>query len=103
MANKVACSKQETEKTKYMNDEDYLNDVLASLKALSVNTTWALIEASNTDLYNEIIEFLNMAETMQRDAYYLAWNMGWYSLEEAEKTKIKKKATELAKKMEEIE
>lgn len=103
MANKVDTEKQETEKTKYMNDEDYLNDVLASLKALTINTTYALTEASNTELHNEIIDFLNTHETMQRDAFYLAWNKGWYSLEEADKTKIKKKATELKQKMEEIE
>ena len=39
---------------------------------------------------------------MQAKAFELAWNNGWYKLEEAEKTKIKEKKKEMLKKLEEL-
>ena len=102
MANKVCCKEQKVECTCYQNDRDYLNDILASEKSLLQNTSTALMEASNASLHKEIDGFFNTIKELQREAYELAWNNGWYTLEEAEKTKKEKKQKELQKKLDEI-
>lgn len=102
MANKVCCEQTKVECSSNMNDRDYLDDILASEKAITVNTAIALNEASNNKLHTEILEFFSTVETLQKEAFELAWNNGWYSLEEAEKTKISTKAKELQKKLDEL-
>lgn len=102
MANKVCCKEQKVECTCYQNDRDYLNDILASEKSLLQNTSTALMEASNKDLHNEVDEFFNTIKELQREAYELAWNNGWYALEEAGKSKIQEKQKELQTKLDEI-
>ena len=100
--NKICCETKKVEKTYLMNDRDYLSDLLASEKAITVNTTTALIEASNRKLHAEIKEFFNIVEDIQIDTYEMAWNYGWYSLEEADENKVSKKVDELEKKLEEF-
>ena len=102
MSNKVCCDEVQIESTLDMNDRDYLNDILYNEKTIAVNTTTALTEASNDKLKDEIFKFLETVEQLQRETYELAWNNGWYVLEEAEKTKINQKAKELQKKLEEL-
>ncbi len=102
MSNKVCCDEVKIESTLDMNDRDYLNDILYNEKTITVNTTTALTEASNDKLKDEIFKFLETVEQLQRETYELAWNNGWYVLEEAEKTKINQKAKELQKKLDEL-
>lgn len=102
MSNKVCCDEVKIESTLELNDRDYLNDILYNEKTITVNTTTALTEASNDKLKDEIFKFLETVEQLQRETYELAWNNGWYVLEEAEKTKINQKAKELQKKLEEL-
>lgn len=102
MESKVCCKETEVECTKLMNDRDYLTDILASEKAITVNTATALTEASNQKLHDEILEIFNTVEQIQAATYELAWNNGWYTLEESPKTKIKEKATSLQKKLDEF-
>lgn len=102
MANKVCCEETEVAKTKEMNERDYLIDILSSEKDITKNMCVALTEASNMKLHSEFLEIFDVVEEIQAEAYELAWNNGWYSLEEAEKTKIKEKEKELQKKLDEL-
>lgn len=102
MANKVCCEETEVAKTKEMNERDYLIDILISEKDITKNMCVALTEASNMKLHSEFLEIFDVVEEIQAEAYELAWNNGWYSLEEAEKTKIKEKEKELQKKLDEL-
>ena len=102
MSNKVCCDKVKIQSTLELNDRYYLNDILYNEKTITVNTTTALTEASNDKLKDEIFKFLETVEQLQRETYELAWNNGWYVLEEVEKTKITQKAKELQKKLEEL-
>lgn len=102
MANKVCCEETKVCCSCNMNDRDYLNDILAAEKAITVNTATALTEASNMKLHDEILEYFNTVEQIQREAYELAWNNGWYTLEESEKTKINEKKSSLETKLQEM-
>lgn len=102
MSNKVCCEEIKVSKTIDMNDRDYLNDILCNEKSILVNTATALTEASNDKLKSEIYKFFETIETIQKETYELAWNNGWYVLEEAEKTKINQKEKELQKKLDEL-
>jgi len=102
MSNKVCCEEIKVSKTIDMNDRDYLNDILYNEKSILVNTATALTEASNDKLKSEIYKFFETIETIQKETYELAWNNGWYVLEEAEKTKINQKEKELQKKLDEL-
>lgn len=103
MANKVCCDETPVEQTKNMNDRDYLVDILASEKDITKNMCIALTEASNTTLHDEFYEIFNTVEEIQADTYEMAWNFGWYKLEEAEATKKSSKQKELTTKFEELQ
>jgi len=104
MANskKVCCEEVTVEKTKEMNDRDYLVDILSSEKDITKNMCVALTEASNSKLHEEFFEIFETVAALQEEAYLLAWNNGWYTLEEAENTKISQKEKELQKKLDEL-
>lgn len=103
MANsKVCCDEVKVEATLDLNDRDYLNDILCNEKNILSNTTIALTEASNEKLQKEFKEFFDTIEELQSTTYEIAWNYGWYSLEESEKTKVNQKAKELQKKLDEL-
>ena len=102
MSNKVQCEETKVSKTPFQNDRDYLNDVLATSKSITTNTALAIIEASNVTLRNEFKRLFETFETLQRENYVLAWNKGWYTLEESEKTKIKEATKNLSTKLEEL-
>lgn len=102
MSSKVCCDEIKVKSTLDMNDRDYLNDLLYNEKCIVVNTATALTEASNDKLKDEILKFFETVEQIQRETYELAWNNGWYVLEEAEKTKINQKDKELQKKLDEL-
>lgn len=102
MENKVCCKEVQCECIKEMNNRDLLDDILASEKAITTNTSIALIEASNDKLEKEIFEFFETVLELQREAFELAWNNGWYTLEEVQKSKIGEKAKSLQKKYDEF-
>ena len=76
MANKVCCEQVEVTASKAMNDRDYVNDILASEKAITTNTATALTEASNDKIHSEILNFFNTVKDIQATIYELAWNFG---------------------------
>ena len=89
--NKISNTKVEVPKGIAMNDKDYINSVLSSLKEMSKNYTLAMTEASNEYLYEEYFQMFNNISKLQRDVYEVMFQKGWYCLEEAEETKINQK------------
>lgn len=102
MANKICCNETKVPETIHLNDRDYLNDILSSEKDITKNMCIALTEASNTKLHEELYNYFTTVLELQEEAYELAWNNGWYKLEEAETTKISEKVKDLQKKLKEL-
>ena len=69
---------------------DYLNDVLQCEKNISNNYSIAIDEMSNKVLFKKVFSIFKDTKGIARKAYDLAFQKGWYSLETAEETKIKK-------------
>ena len=98
MNNKIENPKTEVPETVELNDLDYISEVLECEKNMSVNMTIALNETSNDTLYNELFPIFEEIKNCQRELFNLAFRKGWYSLEEAEETKIEEKLNSLNKK-----
>lgn len=103
MNNKVQNPKIELDSSIEMNDENYLNDILETEKNMSVNFTYALNEASNETLFNEIYEMFKQIKTSQRNLFELSFRKGFYTLEKAETNKINEEYNTLLNKFNEIE
>lgn len=88
MNNKVQNPKQEVNKGLELNDENYLNDILVSLKYLVSNYACALNEASNSNYYNIVKQLFNEVSLLQRDFFDASFQRGWYCLERADSEKI---------------
>ena len=78
-----------------MNEKQILNDVLSTLKAMSVNMTIALNEASCDDVYNLYYEQYKDINKYTKLVYDLMSKKGYYDLKNVEKTKIKSTLTKL--------
>ena len=89
--NKISNTKVEVPKGTTMNDKDYINSVLSSLKEMSKNYVCAMTEASNEYLYEEYFQMFNNISKLQRDVYEVMFQKGWYSLEEAPEMKVNQK------------
>ena len=103
MNNKVQNPKIELDSSIEMNDENYLNDILETEKNMSVNFTYALNEASNETLFNEIYEMFKQIKEPQRNLFELSFRKGFYTLEKAETNKINEEYNTLLNKFNEIE
>jgi len=86
--NKVQNEKIEVPKGLELNDENYLNDILSSLKCLVSNYAFVLNEASNMNYYNVIKQIFDETSLLQRDFFDALFQRGWYCLERAEQQKI---------------
>lgn len=102
MGKKVTNPETQVPSGKEMNDKDYLNVVLTIEKNMTNNISIALNEASNDDLYKEFFSYFKDAQEMQRELFNLAFKNGWYALEEADKTKVKQKYTEINNQLNEL-
>lgn len=89
--NTVSNPKQEVEGGISMNDKDYLDSLLSTLKCMEKDYCVALTEASCNRLYNEYKEVFDNISSLQRDTYNLMFKKGWYALEKAESNKIDNK------------
>ena len=89
--NKISNTKVEVPKGTTMNDKDYINSVLSSLKEMSKNYVTAMTEASNEYLCEEYFQMFNNISKLQRDVYEVMFKKGWYSLEEAPEMKVNQK------------
>ncbi len=102
MNEKCQNPKTEVPNTKELNDCDYLNEILACEKNMSVNLTYALNEASNQKLFEEIFTIFKDVKMAGRDAYNMAFKNGWYSLEKEKEEKITEKVSELSSKLSQL-
>ena len=99
---KIQNEKIAVENTNELNDLDLLNDILENEKNTSNNYSIALNEMSNNKLYKEIFELFKDTKELAREAYNIAFQKGWYTLETAEESKINVALKEAKKRLNEI-
>lgn len=99
---KIQNEKIAVENTNELNDLDLLNDILENEKNTSNNYSIALNEMSNNKLYKEIFELFKDTKELAREAYNIAFQKGWYTLETAEESKINVALKEAEKRLNEI-
>lgn len=102
-SNKINNPKTKVPTGKGLNDKDYINCLLSSLKELVKNYAIALTEASNENLYNNYKEIFDKYISLQREVYELMFRNGWYSLEKAEMQKINSKAQMISQEITDLE
>lgn len=100
--NKIQNEKIELLETMEMNDENYLNDLLETLKNMSNNLNIATTESSNETLFSKLKDIFNNIKTLQREIYELSFFLGFYKLEKADNTKISEKKQELNNKLNQL-
>ena len=88
--NMINNTKTEVPTGKSLNDKDYINCLLSSLKEMVKNYSTVMTEASNEELYTSYKSMFENYIAMQREVYELMFRLGWYSLEKAETQKIDK-------------
>ena len=103
MNNKISNPKTTTPTGITMNDKDYLTSLLSCLKEMNKNYVTAMTEASNESLYNSFNSIFQELTKLQRDVYELMFRKGWYSLEQAEVTKINEKFNTLSTEYKDLE
>lgn len=102
-SNMINNPKTEVPAGKNLNDKDYLNCLLTSLKEMIKNYAVVLTEASNENLYNNYKEMFDSYSKLQREVYELMFRKGWYSLEKAEIQKINSKIEMLSQEITDLE
>ena len=88
---KISNPKTNVPKGKSLNDKDYMNSLLSSLKEMVKNYAVVLTEASNETLYKQYKEMFDEYADLQREVFETMFKKGWYSLEVAEEEKINSK------------
>ena len=86
-----------------LNDKDYLNCLLSSLKEMVKNYAVVLTEASNEVLYNNYKTMFDGYSSLQRDVYEFLFRKGWYNLEKAQVQKISNKIQMLSQEINDLE
>ncbi len=72
-----------------MSDKEYMMDILDTEKHMSVNMTYAMNEASCEYLYKKYFDMFKNINKATKEVFDLAYQKGFYTLEEEEKKKIK--------------
>ena len=103
MNNKITNPEVEVPKSSNLNDKDYLNILLTSLKELSKNYTISMTEASNEYLFAKYNKTFEKIINLQRETFELMFKKGLYPLEKAENNKITEKYTTLNKEYQDLE
>ena len=101
--NMISNPKTEVPSGKSLNDKDYLNCLLNSLKEMIKNYSTALTEASNDNLYKSYKAMFDNYISLQREVYELMFRNGWYVLEKVETQKISNKIQMLSKELSDLE
>ena len=91
MNNSISNPKTELSKGTSLNDKDYMNSLLGTLKEMVKNYAVALTEASNENLYNEFKTMFDEYSNLHREVYETMFRKGWYTLEKAEQQKLDSK------------
>ena len=94
--NEISNPKIQVPKGMNLNDQDYINSLLSTLKEMVKNYSVALTEARNEKLYNEYKEMFLKYSDMQRNVFelYKATTEN-YKIEKAENDKISNKLNSL--------
>ncbi len=95
MNNKISNEKVPVEGGIELNDKDYINSVLSTLKELVKNYAVSLTEASNEILYSKYKTMFDEYSSLQREIYEIMFRFGWYELEKSDNNKINEKYTML--------
>ena len=74
----ISNPKVEVLKGMMLNDKDYMNCLLSSLKALVKNYAVALTEVSNETLYQTYKQVFDGISSLQREAYELMFQRGCF-------------------------
>jgi len=85
-----------------MEEKYCLFDILESEKNMAVNMAISLNEASNNNLYKKWFSMFQAISENVKELFYLAYNNGWYNLEEAQETKITQAINKLEKEQEQV-
>ena len=85
-----------------LNDKDYMNSLLSTLKEIVKNYAVALTESSNEILFRQYKEMFDSYANLQREVFELMFRKGWYVLEQAEQQKINKKYETLSQEFTEL-
>ena len=88
---KITNKKTLIPQNKYLNDKDYVNRLLTTLKDLEKNYVVMLTETSNEYLYNRLYNQFKSISKLQREVYETMFKYGWYELETADSNKINTK------------
>lgn len=91
MNNQIQNPKTEVKAGTKLNDKDYLNCLLSTLKEMVKNYSVVLTEASNEKLYSTYKTMFDMYANLQREVFELSFRKGWYTLEVAETNKVSDK------------
>ena len=89
MNNNGICNpKTEVPKGTSINDKDYINCLLSSLKEMVKNYATSLTEVSNETLYKEFKTMFDEYSSLQREVYETMFRKGWYTIEKVEQQKL---------------
>ena len=89
--NQISNPKVEVPTGMALNDKDYLDSLLSTLKQFVKNYAVILTEVSNETLYSEYKEMFDTYSSLQREAYEIMFRKGWYVLEKCDANKISNK------------
>ena len=103
MNKEISNQKIEVEEGIELNDKDYINDLLTTLKCMVKDYTVALTEASNEELFSKYKEMYDKLLNLQRETFETMFRCGFYKSEEADATKITEKYQTLSQEKEKIE
>lgn len=101
--NKISNQKVEVPTGLELNEKDYLNCLLTTLKDMGKNYAMAMSEASNEQLYNVHKDVFILVNDLQRDVYELMFRKGWYSVEKVAMDKVTEKENMLNQEYQELE
>ena len=89
--NQISNPKVEVPTGMALNDKDYLDSLLSTLKQFVKNYAVILTEVSNETLYSVYKEMFDAYSSLQREAYEIMFRKGWYVLEKCDANKISNK------------
>jgi spore coat protein CotF len=86
--NQIQNPETQIPKTPQMNDRDFLNDMLTTEKYMTSSYGIFLNEASNQQLYQDMLNIFTETQNCQRELFNLMFKKGWYKLEAADPQKL---------------
>ncbi len=93
--NEISNPKTEVGKGITLNEKDYMNCLLSTLKEMSKNYAVSLTEVSNENLYQQYLQTFIKISKLQRETYELMFKNGWYKLEKSDDSKVTQKCSML--------